>query len=128
MGASFFVMRLLVRLLLLSVTIIAVLAGGFWLLTFRVHMTLPTISQSEQADEVRVFKSARQLQLLKKGKVIGRYNVSLGAEPEGHKSREGDERTPEGRYVIDSRNASSSYYLGLHISYPNEADMPAATS
>ena len=44
----------------------------------------------------------------------------------GHKQREGDERTPEGRYVIDWRNARSVAHLSLHISYPDARDQAAA--
>lgn len=34
----------------------------------------------------------------------------------------GDHKTPEGTYVIDSRNHDSRYHLSLHISYPNGRD------
>ena len=37
-----------------------------------------------------------------------------------------DARTPEGRYVIDSRNAASAYHKALHISYPNSDDRKRA--
>ena len=40
----------------------------------------------------------------------------------GHKEREGDEKTPEGSYIIDYRNPESRFYLSLHISYPREED------
>jgi len=50
------------------------------------------------------------------------YHVSLGSNPKGAKERQGDERTPEGIYTIDSRNAYSKYHLALHVSYPNAAD------
>ena len=35
-------------------------------------------------------------------------------------------RTPEGHYLIDSRNAASSYHKALHISYPNADDRERA--
>lgn len=75
---------------------------------------------------IRVDKSARLMQLLRNGEVIASYQVALGDAPEGHKMQEGDERTPEGRYVIDWRNPNSSYFLSLHISYPNEQDRARA--
>ena len=44
----------------------------------------------------------------------------------GPKTREGDNKTPEGLYTIDSRNAHSQFHLSLHISYPNAADRARA--
>jgi len=54
--------------------------------------------------------------------VIRTYHVALGRGGLEAKQKEGDARTPEGRYVIDSRNAASSYHKALHISYPDAAD------
>ncbi|HXA17618.1 MAG TPA: L,D-transpeptidase family protein [Thermoanaerobaculia bacterium] len=67
-------------------------------------------------------KSARQLTLLRNGKTLRTYHVSLGSEPTGAKDRQGDGRTPEGLYRIDSRNEYSKYHRSLHVSYPNAAD------
>ena len=79
-----------------------------------------------KADLIRVDKSERQMQLLRGDEVIARYKISLGANPEGHKSQEGDERTPEGHYIIDWRNPNSGYFLSMHISYPNKSDTELA--
>lgn len=48
--------------------------------------------------------------------------LQFGDQPQGHKQFEGDERTPEGRYVIEGRNPGSAYHLSLKVSYPNPAD------
>ncbi|WP_301751146.1 murein L,D-transpeptidase family protein [uncultured Erythrobacter sp.] len=48
--------------------------------------------------------------------------LQFGDAPQGHKQFEGDERTPEGRYVIEGRNPGSAYHLSLKVSYPNAAD------
>jgi murein L,D-transpeptidase YafK len=48
--------------------------------------------------------------------------LQFGDQPAGHKQFEGDERTPEGRYVIEGRNPGSAYHLSLKVSYPNAAD------
>jgi murein L,D-transpeptidase YafK len=85
-----------------------------------------TLSATPQADKVMIQKSARQLTLLRNGKPFRSYHVSLGSHPNGAKEREGDERTPEGLYTIDSRNAYSKYHLALHVSYPNAADRARA--
>ncbi|MDQ2090068.1 L,D-transpeptidase family protein [Marimonas arenosa] len=78
------------------------------------------------ADRVVVEKSARRLSLLRDGQVIKSYRVSLGRAPVGAKIQEGDNRTPEGTYVIDSRNPRSKFHLSLRISYPNASDSLSA--
>lgn len=60
--------------------------------------------EAERADAITVNKAAREMRLWRDGAPIRRYAIALGAAPEGHKAREGDERTPEGRYEIDWRN------------------------
>ena len=76
----------------------------------------------EPADKVLIEKQARRLTLFSKGEVIKTYTIALGGNPVGPKEREGDNKTPEGLYFIDSRNGNSGYHLSLHISYPNEQD------
>jgi murein L,D-transpeptidase YafK len=77
-------------------------------------------------DQVIVYKQQRKLALLAHGKEVRRYRIALGGEPVGPKRRQGDHRTPEGSYVLDSRNAQSHYYKAFHISYPNPQDTAAA--
>jgi murein L,D-transpeptidase YafK len=48
--------------------------------------------------------------------------VSLGDDPIGPKRAEGDGRTPEGVYVLDSRKSDSSFHRALHVSYPSASD------
>ena len=75
-----------------------------------------------QADKVLVVKNEKLLLLLRGGKILKSYRVAIGRKP-GRRVRQGDNRTPEGRYVIDGRNPGSSYYKALHISYPNASDV-----
>lgn len=79
-------------------------------------------------DLVRVFKAERRMELVDDGKAIRGYAIALGANPVGHKQREGDERTPEGRYVLDWRNSGSAFHKSIHISYPDAADRAAAAA
>jgi murein L,D-transpeptidase YafK len=79
-----------------------------------------------RADRVVVLKKERTMQLLSQGKVIKTYKVALGGEPIGAKSRQGDHKTPEGVYVLDSRNAHSQFYKSIHISYPSARDRATA--
>lgn len=83
---------------------------------------------AETVDSVLVDKSDEKLYLLKDGSVIAEYSVAFGANPVGHKQQEGDERTPEGRYLLDYKKADSSFYKAIRISYPNEADKKAAAA
>jgi len=78
--------------------------------------------RTEPADKVQIEKKERRLTLLSKGEVIKTYKIALGGNPVGPKERQGDNKTPEGTYIIDSRNRNSDYHLSLHISYPNEKD------
>lgn len=80
----------------------------------------------EKADWILILKKDHLMELLESGKVIRTYHVALGRGGLAGKEREGDERTPEGHYVIDSRNADSSFYKALHISYPDSADRARA--
>ena len=67
-------------------------------------------------------KSERKIYLLNNGQVIKEYPVSLGLNPVGHKFQKGDQRTPEGVYVLTHRNSKSKYYKSILFSYPNEQD------
>jgi murein L,D-transpeptidase YafK len=79
------------------------------------------------ADLVVVDKSDRTLSVYARGIAMRRYSgIQLGDQPVGAKQFLGDEKTPEGRYVIDYRNPNSSYHLSLHISYPNDDDVAYA--
>ena len=73
-------------------------------------------------DRILIEKSARRLMLISQGEVLKTYKIALGGNPIGPKERQGDNKTPEGSYVIDARNRDSRFHLSLHISYPNERD------
>ena len=83
---------------------------------------LPTI------DSITVDKSLRRLYLIKDGKTVRAYRIALGLAPEGRKMREGDYRTPEGKYYISVRKGDSSFMLALQVSYPNEEDRARAAA
>ncbi len=75
-----------------------------------------------EVTEIQVHKGDRKLYLLHGTTVLRAFDVKLGFAPTGHKSFEGDGRTPEGAYYINFRNPKSRYHLALQISYPNDAD------
>ena len=85
-------------------------------------------SEFPQADLVVVEKGNRKIHLLNDGEIFRSFDVALGIRPVGDKRQEGDFRTPEGRYVLDSRNANSEFFLSIHVSYPSQQDRREARS
>lgn len=78
------------------------------------------------ADRIVIEKKERRLTLLSQGQILRQYKIALGGNPDGPKERQGDNKTPEGTYIIDSRNHGSRFHRSLHISYPNEKDKKRA--
>ena len=78
------------------------------------------------ADRIVVRKSKRTLELLHDGALFESFPIALGREPRGSKQEEGDGRTPEGVYLIDSRSMQTRYTRALHISYPDGKDRDRA--
>jgi murein L,D-transpeptidase YafK len=78
------------------------------------------------ADKVLVEKGNRQLHLLRNGIPFRTFKIALGLAPEGDKEEEGDQKTPEGIYMLDARNPDSDFFLSIHISYPSDRDRAEA--
>lgn len=117
------------RWLLASLCLLVLLVGYTQVMGRLAGGPAPEAESVEQADLITVDKTQRRMQLWREGKVLSEYRIVLGAAGDaGHKQREGDQRTPEGRYLIDWRNAKSMAYLSLHISYPNAQDQAAAAA
>lgn len=97
------------------------------LLALFVLVASPIATAAESAvDFVLVSKSERRMFLIRDGRVVRHYDISLGRNPEGHKEQEGDKRTPEGRYMLDYKLLDSAFYKAIHISYPNDEDIENA--
>jgi len=75
---------------------------------------------------ILIEKSMRRLTLIREGEAPRVFHIALGKCPEGHKEREGDNRTPEGEYYVCTRNDKSKFHLALGLSYPNPADAATA--
>ena len=94
---------------------------------FFLVLCYPDVAHSnEKAELVIVVKSEYRLYLIREGKLFASFPVVFGPNPKGHKQQQGDERTPEGEYILDYKNANSSYYKSIHISYPNAKDREEA--
>ena len=89
-------------------------------------LVISSFAAQAEIDHVLVYKAKRTMQLLAGGKVIKEYKIVLGANPIGHKQKEGDERTPEGKYTLDYKKEDSAFFKAIHISYPNEKDIKRA--
>ena len=80
------------------------------------------ISKKYENIHIKVYKKMRALELYAGEELLGRYKIALGMSPEGHKQKEGDSKTPEGRYYVCTRNENSKFTRFLGISYPSFED------
>ena len=74
------------------------------------------------AEKVIVEKQKRKLHLIRNDEIFRTFDIALGIAPVGDKETEGDFKTPEGTYTLDTRNPNSDFFLSIHISYPNSKD------
>ncbi|WP_318338068.1 L,D-transpeptidase family protein [Defluviimonas sp. D31] len=79
-----------------------------------------------EVTRIVIYKGERKMHLVHGTRALKSYKIALGGNPIGDKQYEGDQRTPEGAYLIDRRNPNSGYHLSLGISYPNEQDVAQA--
>ena len=98
-------------------TALATLLTGLCFVTFAVRA-----GDFPVADKVIVEKETRRLHLMRDGVAFRSFDIALGVAPTGNKEQEGDQRTPEGVYLLDVRNSASDFFLSIHISYPNSTD------
>jgi murein L,D-transpeptidase YafK len=85
-----------------------------------------TGASTARPDHILVLKAERKLMLMAGDQLVRSMDISLGLMPDGPKRREGDFRTPEGKYVIEAKNKDSDYFLSLKVSYPNATDRTLA--
>lgn len=86
----------------------------------------PTEYTGPEVTRIQIFKERREMQLLNNRSLLKSYDINLGFAPVGHKTQQGDGRTPEGAYRIDRRNPNSRFYLSIGISYPDANDLAYA--
>ena len=84
------------------------------------------IVPEDLVDNIIVYKSKRIMELYRNGELVDTLPISLGKNPQGHKVRQGDNRTPEGQYWIHRKICSQKYYRSLSISYPRDRDRSKA--
>jgi murein L,D-transpeptidase YafK len=109
-------------ILVLLIGVGLLIAGTY----FYAHHVWNPLPPGTTIDRIVVEKSKRTLSVFANGKELKSYRVALGQNPIGAKREEGDMKTPEGTYKIDSRNPQSDYHLALHVSYPSDEDTARA--
>jgi murein L,D-transpeptidase YafK len=77
-------------------------------------------------DSIVISKSAHTLSLMSGKTALKTYRVALGRGSAEAKQVAGDNRTPEGKYIIDEKKTSTNFHKALHISYPNAEDRAKA--
>jgi len=113
----------IVKVVLFILALLCLAAVGVFI---GAHFNLNPLPPNAVADRVLVEKAARRLSLLRDGNPLKVYRVALGGDPIGAKEQEGDQRTPEGIYVIDFHKEDSDYHRALHVSYPDSRDIERA--
>lgn len=88
--------------------------------------TLGGMPPVSRVDRILVDKSDHAMTVYRADQPLHTFKVALGAGGLAPKVRQGDERVPEGRYVIAGRNPRSAFHLSLLISYPTPAQVAAA--
>lgn len=102
------------------------LAAAMLLLSLAACQSGGQLAPGEKADLVVVEKSRHSLSLYRQGRFLVSYHVAFGGDPAGPKQQQGDEKTPEGRYQLDYRNAATGYHKAIHVSYPDAQDVARA--
>jgi murein L,D-transpeptidase YafK len=76
--------------------------------------------------EIVISKSRRTLTALRADGARITVPAAFGRSGVGPKLREGDERTPEGRYRVCFKNPRSRFHLSLGLDFPNPEDARTA--
>ena len=106
-----------------AMVFLSCLVAAAALIWLRPPANLPPI---DAIDRIVIEKSARRISLFFNGKVLRSYPVALGTSPVGDKTRQGDNRTPEGVFSINHKNETSAFHLSLGLDYPQAADIERA--
>lgn len=107
-------------LLLIFILILVLITAGYFMEQKKEYKIDESLKG--RVNLIVVEKYKRKLFIYHDDELLKTYKISLGKNPIGHKQFEGDSKTPEGVYHIDSKNPKSKYFLNLGISYPNEKD------
>ncbi|MFZ2323358.1 MAG: L,D-transpeptidase family protein [Ignavibacteriaceae bacterium] len=106
--------------------ILLVIVGTILTASLYLQWVADPLPTNRYIDKIIVEKSRRLMHIYSQDDLLKTYHISLGFNPIRDKKFEGDGRTPEGIYEINSKNPESVCFLNLGISYPNENDIAGA--
>jgi murein L,D-transpeptidase YafK len=101
--------------------LLLLIAGVGW-----ANWPIPSSIADGRVDRIVVEKGKRSLTVFSRGQVVREYPISLGRVPVGTKEKEGDKKTPEGKYRIIAHKPDSSHHRALRTSYPEARDIERA--
>jgi L,D-peptidoglycan transpeptidase YkuD (ErfK/YbiS/YcfS/YnhG family) len=73
-----------------------------------------------QNPEIFVYKEKRRLYVIQSNVLVRDYPVGLGFHPTGDKEKEGDGRTPEGKFFVCVKKPNSRFQKSLGLNYPDK--------
>lgn len=109
-----------------ALVLLGFLAAGAALIWLRPQSMPPALPPLVQVERIVIEKAARRMRVFQDGKLARDFRIALGADPNGDKQRQGDGRTPEGRFRINRKNAASAFHLSLGLNYPQTDDRARA--
>ena len=109
-----------------ALVLLCILAAGAALIWLRPQPLPPALPPLVQVERIVIDKAARRMRVFQDGMPVRDYRIALGSAPYGDKLRQGDGRTPEGRFRINRKNAASAFHLSLGLDYPQADDRARA--
>src|SRR5438093_588965 len=88
---------------------LAILLGSIIIIAFLNYYHAQKTYSFSSIDHILVEKNKRLLSVYLDGTCLKTYKIALGFSPIGHKEKEGDGKTPEGRYTISHRNPKAAF-------------------
>lgn len=82
----------------------------------------PLRTRSDAKLRLEVIKSRYCLEVWSGRKHLKTYPVALGGSPRGAKEREGDQRTPEGTFLLIPHHPSPGFGRCFYVCYPGRLD------
>ena len=73
-----------------------------------------------QNPEIFVYKEKRRLYVMQSDVLVRDYPIGLGFHPTGDKEKEGDGRTPEGKFFVCVKKPNSRFQKSLGLNYPDK--------
>lgn len=116
---------MIIALLLISIALGSAVWRGFPPFSFHTAEFPGLVSVKNvlsQNTTVKVYKSERKLVLYNDEEIIGVFKTALGFSTVGDKEKEGDGKTPEGKFVICYVNEKTPYLYFYGLNYPNLKD------